>query len=496
MKGKKSVKNLVEKAGTQIVLAVILVLVASGAGGCGRYVHNNAQSTESPAVARPQATDFVEIGWEDVYSEKQSARNGWITSDGTHYVSDLPISIPSSASGTFDFKVDVPKRYIGKALAYHAGFLAKDGTPLGMSVQNFAREDAALKFQVNGVYPALHGVPSGLAGEKAAVLQFTGTDPTTGTTEFEGKMEITTPPEKIDVVQESIDSFESRSGVLPSSRKSISVGGVTLYLLQVLTFHNPTDFPIDVALPAKPTGSLVAQFQDIDIDQKICSFTTHSSQRSRALSSQLLVVPFGLEVISDDDAAQVRVSIPARGNEFAGIYSTGKEVEQVAEGRYPKPIFDETEVTDACNAHCDQAGGWTMWCSGGGEHWLRLGYPGASGVCDSLSRPFPLTGASRPNDQKLVDQCAEWELTNGTTPWDDHRYCQANKPGNPGSSSEKWILSPHQTKIQSGTQALPITVEISPDHLNGNLSFSGSNDLGDPESQSAPVFSKSSVQRD
>ncbi len=466
------------------------IVGAAALGGCGRSVHNN-NPQENLEQTRPRATDFVEVAWKDSSADIHTAGNGWITADGVHYRSDLPISIPASIPDRLQFKVDVPKKFTERSLSFHADLLSKDGVSTKVSFENMSRQGNVFRFQLSGVAQALAALPPGSVGERSVLMQVVGVDSETGGTMFEGEMALTTPPAKIEFVQESVESFEKHSGALSTSRKSIVFEGETYFLLQLVSFHNSSDFPAKLAVPSRPLGDLIAHFHDVSVDQRLCSYSTHSLVRARTLSSAFLVKSFSSDGERNDGEESVLLSVPARGNAVAGIYSTGKEVKQVAEGSYPRSVLDKGEVVDECNAYCEKGTEWMAQSAAG--HWIGKSWPGASLVCTQLKMPIVSPGADfHGEDQKLIDECAEWELSLGLQPWDPSRFCQAPSRGD--GAHERWQFNPHYTSIESGTETLPMTVELDPSALNGVLYFAGTNDHGTPESVKTPVFSQISTQ--
>ena len=99
-------------------------------------------------------------------------------------------------------------------------------------------------------------------------------------------------------------------------------------------------------------------------------------------------------------------------------------------------------------------------------YWSERGWPGASRTCEQLRQIVRRTRSEDPfPDEAAINECSEWELNNGTQPWDEHRFCQSMPPGNDWhyTPGEYWYVTKSSVPVSVGTQSAPIYLKISPE---------------------------------
>ncbi len=125
--------------------------------------------------------------------------------------------------------------------------------------------------------------------------------------------------------------------------------------------------------------------------------------------------------------------------------------------------------------------------------WRREGFPGDSGACakaqcDSIGPTYT---------QEECNVCAHWEMSNGLSPWDNHRFCNSNEPGNPWHYpvGEFWRVTKTEATVQQGVPSGPgmLNLDAASTAVSAAFHFDGVTEAA-PTRQLSGIFSGASIQ--
>lgn len=274
------------------------------------------------------------------------------------------------------------------------------------------------------------------------------------------EIEVMVPPTKIGSEQLNVADFERAYGSIEPGARVLHAIADDLVLVQVLTLSNQTTWSTHMELPVKLTGQLASSVNEIDVQSNFCSHSVSKKAWARNVSSNLVLLPIEANIAENFSSmlshalaqGSWKYDLSPNEKKVVGIYAVGKSAVDVMSNTYQPLQMEETTVVTSCKSYCGIRGVYWVWNwqYGATRYWKDHGYPGGSDACEKAMCGGPIMDSQITTD--LCNQCAEWEISNGTGAYDDHRYCRGAAPGDTRLIGEPWHIQKTTEKIVAGKE--------------------------------------------
>ena len=441
------------------------------------------QSPENPQLISAS----VQIAWSPGKegSGKLADLERQLTSlDGIHFNCERQITVPANVPETFTLYLPLPSDWDGELAGITANLRYGSGSgqsvPLEVGLSKYTGERASAGLDIRGLSRVL--LPN---EESSAEMTIQARKRDSGTN-YSYRFVLRTPPSKLEVKQNTLLKFIADGGQLPKNVEKLISVNTKLDLIQVMSVRNLSGSSITAVIPIAPLGKLWTRFHQITINQGWCGYTTAVKDWDEELSSEFYMLPISsaltsnfLEYLNERIlVGSFEMDLEPGESRLIGIYARGPGIDKLLSGGYVKQALQEKQVVKDCLAHCAVVG--VSYWKKPDLYWKDQGYPGLSSSCLNVTCDGRFTSDSPKYIREKCNQCAEWELQNGLSPWDDRRFCMSPAPGNPWGypAGEVWKVEKYLTSVLAGTETAPIYLDFQPDQIIGTVRFSDSPEEG------------------
>lgn len=448
---------------------------------------------ESTALAADDASrNFIALGQNSVFTAEREVVIPAVPPKAIRLVLPLPDGVsPSSVSVTGDLRLN-----------------SESGSALSVRIQNVepvrpsGSTQELLGMNIVGLDEIIPKDQEAKAFLRVRVSQSgrTGAD-------VEFRSVLVTPPSNLELSQRTVAAFESEGTSLPPGVKSLRARSARWDLLQVVTVRNRSQSAVVASVHAILEGRLSTHFHRITVDQQPCSYKASEADWDEVIAPELYALPITEDLpkrfsaILNDSLSENRIDVSLLAGEQAliGIYGSGGSSASFADNGPVRGSPAPLEVVSGCRSRCaDPRVDMYSWdpLNRASQYWSGEGFPGASRTClklSSIGRIFP---ESPVPDEDAMNQCALWELSNGTSPWDDHRFCHSPEPGNQWHypTHEMWRVQKFTTTINVGLQSFPVVLGINPESTQVKLRYADVPEGMNAEARTVPALQERSVQ--
>ncbi len=386
---------------------------------------------------------------------------------------DRPIIVPHSAPDEVHFEIrPSTQRDLVKRVTVQGWVGPESGIPYNLEVKesNDSLDGGSIQFSAFGFSKLLS-----TTGESLALVQIHFFGETDKTPLETVSLNIMTPPSKVSKDQKAVSAFDEKFSPAAQKLKFLNSVGVQLALVQFVPIRNDSQWPLVVEIPVRMNGRLSSSMTRLNLTQSFCGHSIARQDWEEEFASELVAIP-----LSDDTPRTFSNSINeafAVGNwgvtlepgeqKMIGIYAYGPKAVALLKEGHAVQRFSTVDAVSGCRSRCGNPRTDMYDWDGIGKatnYWQQKGWPGASRACNSI-RVYRILPEQPHPDENAMNQCAEWELSNGTSPWDDRRFCHSPEPGNGWHypNKEFWSVTKSTTPVTVGTSSGPVVLKLSAD---------------------------------
>ncbi|HCM39251.1 MAG: hypothetical protein A2070_03290 [Bdellovibrionales bacterium GWC1_52_8] len=417
--------------------------------------------------------------------------------DGLHYSCERPITLPQKVPGTLKLYLPVSNDWGGDMDEVTASLRYGSGTGQSVALDVGLSKHVGETNRGNTLGLDIRGLNRVLLENEESIAELTVEARTGGEKVYSYRLTLRTPPSKLEVKQKTRLEFLANGGKLPKSVEKLISVNVKLDLIQVVTVRNLSASSITAAIPIAPLGRLSTKFHQIAVNQGWCGYTTTKKDWDEELSSEFYMLPISsalsanfLEYLNERLlTGTFEITMEPGETRHIGLYSRGPGIEKLLSGGYVPQVLQPTKVVKDCVAVCGDRKTMMFHWKSPQVYWKDQGYPGFSRSCGEQR-----CDASQSYNRQKCNECAEWELQNGLSPWDDRRFCTSPAPGNPWGypAREMWLVEKYFESIDSGIQTFPVVISFEPESTVVPVQFA--DDESTETARRVPVLKANSVQ--
>lgn len=407
-----------------------------------------------------------------------------VASESVRYQVIAPITLPATVPDAIRLSANMPMR---KTVVSKVAVLSQEQGPDSPVVQAeivpLVAEESGMALQIKGLRQVFS---DHIEKEESIDITLTGDNHAS----FQITLTLRTPP-SLKSEQILVSDYEVKTKPIAANMKALRSLSVKLDLLQVIRLTNPSERSKVLALPIRPQGKLSTHENTAQANTSWCSYSLSSQDQDKTLSTEFYLLPMTLSdgVMNDQlpktFASFIDRALPDNSYELTfdpheekliGIYGSGEQVASLMQNGHSRSNLQSIQVPTSCRSRCgDPRRDMYHWdgYNRARQYWDSQGWPGASRICDRLRSSYRIFPESPVPNEDDFNACAQWELTNGTSPWDDHRFCASMPPGNPWGyqSREYWNVQKTTTTVLVGTQTYPVMLNFDPSSLSATLRY-------------------------
>jgi hypothetical protein len=297
------------------------------------------------------------------------------------------------------------------------------------------------------------------------------------------KVPVISPPSGLGYEQMTLAEYERTNPAIDPFNKTYRSFGRTLTLLQVIKLKNPLQYSVIAGFPLQPRGTLSTQVTSVQLNQQACSYTVNRRTVDETLANEVLFIPITVpmqrEVLNfinvNLNIGRFEVELQPDAEVLIGIYAEGDGAASLLSRGRPAGL-NQVQAFSSCRSRCgDPRRDMRHWDSlrRAEQYWTSQGWPGESRTCNDLRNTWNIIpNAAHPNEDAM-NRCAQWELSNGTTPWDDRRFCNSPTPGNPWRypNREFWNVEKTAVNVSVGNQYGTYRLNLDPGSTEVTLKY-------------------------
>lgn len=164
---------------------------------------------------------------------------------------------------------------------------------------------------------------------------------------------VRTPPSAISVKVLPIKEFETSDYLKPI------IAGKQLNLVQVLSYENSENLPVQLQTPRRPRGKLTQWVNRIAYAQSRCAFSLENHPRDEILGGEIIILPLNDRFITEADRSvrttgigELSSIVPPGGSALFGIYALGEGADHWMNTGPEQPETRTVDATSACVQRC------------------------------------------------------------------------------------------------------------------------------------------------